>query len=202
MDVMLMARNYNLWPWVGRASETLQNHGFQHRSRFSTGNCGARRGFWPAKTLPSLLQAGLLRQGPGYRLGRQLAAQARAAQGGPAAGARSDRRVAARSLGTLTSRSSFHPARAGISECRLRLVERSTRSNNAQRPSSRRNRWRSLRSSNVTSCATASKPALLRRRVSDRKQVRRLLQHAFGETSRYPTQDRHRENGWRPQRKK
>ena len=29
MDVMLMARNYNLWPWVGRASETLQNHGFQ-----------------------------------------------------------------------------------------------------------------------------------------------------------------------------
>jgi len=24
------AINYNLWPWVGRASEPLQNQGFQH----------------------------------------------------------------------------------------------------------------------------------------------------------------------------
>ena len=37
-DMALAAINYSLWPWVGRASEPLQNQGFTNRFR---------RGFWP-----------------------------------------------------------------------------------------------------------------------------------------------------------
>jgi len=54
---------------------------------------------------------------PGCWLGRKPAAQTGgAAQGGAAAGVRSDCRVAARPLGTLAPRSRLYPAGTGLTE--------------------------------------------------------------------------------------
>jgi len=152
------AINYNLWPWVGRASETLQNHGFQQAISEGVFWPGAivRAGLYARvsthdqQTLP--LQLAAMRDYVSKRGWKAILEVQDIGSGASLRPKREELLKAARRReldrivvwrldrwGRSLLESSFHPGRAGISECRLRLVERSTRSNNAQRPSSRRN---------------------------------------------------------------